>query len=93
MHAVLMPVTIEPAKLEQAQKTLQLEIIPMVTAAPGFISGCWLEPLNGQGISLVVFDTEEQARLTAPPSGASPSPGVTIANVEFRPVATTAAAK
>jgi hypothetical protein len=93
MHAVLMTVTIEPAQLDQAQKTLREEIVPMVSAVPGFVAGYWLEPSDGQGLSLVVFDTEEQARQTAPPPGASPSPGVTIANVEFRPVTATAAAK
>ena len=92
MHAVLMTVTIDPAQLDQVQKTLHAEIIPMVSAAPGFVAGYWLEPSDGQALSLVVFDTEEQARQTAPPAGASPSPGVTIASVEFRPV-TAASAK
>jgi hypothetical protein len=93
MHAVLMTVTIEPARLDQAQKTLREEIVPMVSAAPGFVAGYWLEPSGGEGLSLVVFDTEEQARQTAPHPGASPSSGVTIANVEFRPVTASAAAK
>jgi hypothetical protein len=34
----------------------------------------------------VVFETEDQARQTAPPAGASPAPGVTVDTVEFRPV-------
>jgi hypothetical protein len=93
MHAVLMTVTIEPVELDQAQKTLQEEIIPMVSAAPGFVAGYWLEPSDGQGVSLVMFDTEEQARQTAPPAGVSPTPGVTIASVEFRPVTASAAGK
>ncbi len=90
MHAVLMTVTIDPAGLDQAQKALHEEINPMVSAAPGFIAGYWLDPTDGEGLSLVVFETEEQARQTAPPPGASPTPGVTIANVQFRPVVASA---
>jgi hypothetical protein len=93
MHAVLMTVAIEPAELDQAQKTLQEEIIPMVSAASGFVAGYWLEPANGQGVSLVVFDTEEQARQTAPPAGVSPTPGVTITSVEFPSVTASATAR
>jgi hypothetical protein len=90
MHAVLMTVTIDPAELDQAQKALREEVIPMVSAAAGFVAGYWLDPSDGEGLSLVVFETEEQARQTAPPPGASPTPGVTIANVQFRPVAASA---
>jgi hypothetical protein len=90
MHAVLMTVTIDPAEIDRAQKALREEVIPMVSAAPGFVAGYWLEPTDSQGVSLVVFETEEQARQTAPPAGASPTPGVTIASVEFRPVTASA---
>jgi hypothetical protein len=92
MYAVLMTVTIDPTHLDQAQKTLEEDIVPMVRAAPGFVTGYWLEPSEGQGLSFAVFDTEEHARQTAPPAGVSPSPGVTIASVEFRPVAASASA-
>ena len=85
-----MTVTIEAAEIEGAQKALREEIIPMVSAAPGFVAGYWLEPRDGQGVSLVVFETAEQARQTAPPVGASPTPGVTIAGVDFRAVAASA---
>lgn len=78
--------------LDQAQKTLNDEIIPMVSAAPGFVTGYWLEPTDGLGVSFAVFDTEEHAHQTAPPAGVSPTPGVTIASVEFRPVTASASA-
>ena len=90
MHAVLMTVKIEATEIERAQKALREEIVPMVSAAPGFVAGYWLEPTDGQGVSLVLFETAEQARQTAPPIGASPTPGVTIAGVEFRAVAASA---
>ena len=90
MHAVLVTVEIEAVEIDRAQKALREEIVPMVSAAPGFVAGYWLEPRDGQGVSLVVFDSEEQARQTAPPIGASPTPGVTIASVEFRAVTASA---
>ena len=92
MYAVLMTVTIDTAQLDQAQKTLNEEIVPMVSAAPGFVAGYWLEPADGRGVSFGVFDTEEHARQTAPPAGASPTPAVTIESVEFRPVTASASA-
>ena len=74
MHAALVTVTIEPAQLDQAQQALTEEIVPMVSASPGFVAGYWLEPSDGKGMSLAVFDTEEHARQAAPPAGASPPP-------------------
>jgi hypothetical protein len=90
MHAALVTVTIDPTELDQAQTALREQVIPMVSAAPGFVAGYWLEPADGQGLSLVLFETEEQARQAAPPAGASPTPGVTVAAVEFRLVTASA---
>ncbi len=87
MHAALVTVTIEPSAADAAQSALQTEIIPMVKASPGFIAGYWLEAHGGKAFAFVVYDTEEHARQTAPPKGASPTPGVTVEAVEFRPVA------
>ena len=59
----------------------------MVKASAGFIAGYWLEPKDGKGFSFVVFESEDQARKVAPPVGTSPTAGVTVVTVEFRPVA------
>ena len=50
----------------------------------------WLEPANAQGVSIVLFETEEEARQAAPPVGNWSAPGVTIRDVEFRRVAAVA---
>jgi hypothetical protein len=42
------------------------------------------EATAGQGTSIVVFETEEQARQAAPPVGAAPVPGATIASASAR---------
>ena len=90
MHAAMVTVTIDPTYADQADKALREQVIPMVSAAPGFIAGYWLEPADGRAISLVLFETEEQAHQTAPPLGASPTPGATIGAVEFRLVTASA---
>jgi hypothetical protein len=60
MHAVQVTVTlVDP---EEAQRMLLERIVPMVSQAPGFIAGYWLEPQDGKGASLVLFDSEENAQ-------------------------------
>jgi hypothetical protein len=66
------------------------EILPRVRSASGFIAGYWLEPADGHGFSVVLFETEEQARESAPPVSSWAAPGVTISDVDFRRVAATA---
>lgn len=87
MYAALVTVSIDPAQEDAARANLQSQVVPMVKAAPGFIAGYWLTPADGTGLSCVLFETEAQARQTAPPAGTSPGPGVTVDTVEFREVA------
>jgi hypothetical protein len=86
MHAALVSVNLDPDQIEQARSMLKSDVVPMVKAAPGFVAGYWLEPVDGKGLSVVLFETEAQARESAPLAGASPSPGVTVDTVEFREV-------
>jgi hypothetical protein len=62
----------------------------MVSSASGFVAGYGLEAQNGVGLSVVVFETEEQARETPPPVGPAPAPGATVESVEFRRVVASA---
>lgn len=90
MHAALVTLTIDAAHAPAAANALVNDILPTVRSAPGFVAGYWLEPADGQGFAIVLFETEEQARRTAPPATSWAAPGVTINGVEFRRVATTA---
>ena len=90
MHAVLVTLTIDPDQAPAAANALVNDILPAVRSAPGFVAGYWLEPADGQGFSIVLFETEEQARQTAPPASSWAAPGVTIDGVEVRRVAATA---
>ena len=60
MHAALVTLTIDPDQAPAAASALVNEILPAVRSAPGFVAGYWLEPADGQGFSIVLFESEEQ---------------------------------
>jgi len=90
MHAALVSLTVDPQHAPAAAQALMNDILPRVRSAPGFVAGYWLEPADAQGFSMVVFETEEQARAAMPPVSSWTAPGITITGVEFRGVAATA---
>ena len=90
MHATLVRLTIDPEQAPAAAEALMSNIVPRLRSAAGFVAGYWLEPVDGQGFSIVLFETEEQAREAAPPDNGWAAPGVDITGVEFRRVAATA---
>jgi hypothetical protein len=89
VHAALVTLTIDPQQAPAAASALVNNILPTVRSAPGFVAGYWLEPADGQGFSIVLCETEEQARQTVPPVSSWDAPGVMIKGVEFRRVAAT----
>jgi hypothetical protein len=90
MHAALVTLTIDPDHAPAAADALTRDILPAIRSAPGFVAGYWLEPVDGRGFSFVVFDTEEQARRSAPPDSNWAAPGVSVDEVDFRRVAASA---
>ena len=84
MYAVVATVDITDG--DTATKGLAEQVIPMVKQAPGFVGGYWVRLDEGHGESMVVFETEEQARAGAPEVGGG-SPGVTFTSVKFGEVA------
>jgi hypothetical protein len=90
MHAALVSLTIDPDQAPAAADALTHDLLPRIRAAPGFVAGYWLEPADGQGFSFVVFETEEQARQSAPPASSWAAPVVSINEVDFRRVAASA---
>jgi hypothetical protein len=87
MHAALITVTIDPARAPAAAAALMSDILPGITAAAGFTAGHFLEPDDGQGLSILLFDTEEHARQAAAMMAGWPAPRVTIDQVEIRRIA------
>ena len=90
MYAALVSLTIDPDQAPAAANALTRDILPTVRSASGFVAGYWLEPVDGRGFSFVVFETEEEARRSAPPTGDWAAPGVSINEVDVRRVAASA---
>ena len=89
MHAALIHLTIDPALAPTAAAVFASEILPRVKAAPGFVAGYWLDPVDGQGFGFLLFETKEQALAAIPPATTWSAPGVTILRAEVRRVAVT----
>lgn len=87
MHAALISLTIEPEHAPAAAGALMNDILPKITSAPGFVAGYWLEPAEGQGQSILMFETEEQARDASRLTTEGDVPGITINSVDIRRVA------
>jgi hypothetical protein len=85
MHAVVARVTVQ--NVEMAQKLLQDEVVPRARQSPGFVAGYWTRS-DGQGLSMIVFESEENARQAADAVQANMPPGdvVTLDGVEVREV-------
>ncbi len=83
MHAVVATVTItDPQEARAALTTMRLDIVPR---APGFVSACWLEPVDGIGMSVIIFQTKEQA-IQAAAYPLPTLPGVAPRTLEIREV-------
>ena len=84
MHAVVVDVTISDR--QASEQALRERVVPQVSQAPGFVAGFWLEPIDGKGHSVVLFESEEIARQMAEQVGANAPTTVTIDNVQVRAV-------
>jgi hypothetical protein len=92
MHAVLLEVDLSGTEREEGLKNLRGTVVPMVKQAPGFQSGTWLDRFADKGLSVVVFEGEENAQAMAAmlAVGSSPSPSVTVERCEVREVVASA---
>jgi hypothetical protein len=87
MHAVVVRVTVN--NLEGAEQTLQTEVVPRTSSAPGFQAGYWTRDGNS-GLSMAIFDTEENARAVAERIPGTVPEDVTLEGVEVREVVASA---
>ena len=86
MYAVVQTVSI--SNYDRARKLLHDEVLPTVREIPGFVTGHWLAPVDGIGMSVVVFETEAEARSLADQvtPGQQLNDYVTVRSVEVREV-------
>jgi len=91
MYAVLIEVNADESHVEAARRYLPKVAAPTAREA-GAKGGYWLAPQNGRGLSVVVFDTEDEARATAShfevgkPADPTGEVGVIVKTVEVREV-------
>ncbi len=89
MYANIVEVEVDPAA-DPKRRALYEVVIPRVKQLPGVISGHWFEPVEGKGLSVVTFGTEDDAKQALERMGlkigSSPGPGVTVQRVDTREV-------
>ena len=91
MHAVVVRVRV--VDVEQAQQRLESDIVPQTSRAPGFKAGYWTRSSEGgeaNGLSMLVFDSEENAREAADRLRGQVPETVTLESVEIREVVASA---
>lgn len=62
MFAVMGIWTTDESRRDEQERGLRDEVIPIVTAQPGFVAGYWMrDPETGKGYTAVVLDSEAAA--------------------------------
>ena len=62
MHAMVVHMSIDPARAEVVSRHLREDIVSWARQQPGFVSGQWLlDPGSKQGLGVVVFSSAEAA--------------------------------
>jgi hypothetical protein len=83
VYAVVATVNVEDP--QRARAELDSQRVALVPRAPGFVCAYWLEPIDGTGMSVIVFDSREHAEAAAE-YPLPPLPGVTLLTREVREV-------
>jgi hypothetical protein len=86
VHAAIVRANVPAGVNETRIKNLNEQIVPMISAAPGFVAGYWCDAIDDKAMAIVVFADEASAKSAAPPVGTDMGAGVTIESVEFRAV-------
>jgi hypothetical protein len=80
MHAHVVHVDIHD--VDEAAKGVADTVIPNLKKAPGFVGAYFVALDDAHGLSVAVFETEEQAKAAAPPEDGTGA-GVTMTKVEI----------
>ena len=81
MFATVVHVSIQDQA--KAQRGLEEEVIPMLKGASGFVCAYFVALDDSHGVSVAVFDSEEQARAAAPSADGPGMAGITVDTVQF----------
>jgi len=94
VYALVVRVTIH--NVDRTRDVLNSQVVPQVSAAPGFKSGNWTWATEGgktNGLSMIIFESEENARAAGERVGAIAATApddVTLDGVEVREVVASA---
>ncbi len=83
MHAIVTNVRVQNP--DEARLRLPQAREALVSRAPGIVCGYWLEPIDGIGTSVLVFETKEYAEQAAR-YPVPPMPGVAVLDLTVREV-------
>lgn len=83
MYAVVVRVKIDDDS--NAEARLKEDVVPRVSQAPGFVAGYWTRKEN-EGLSMIVFESEEAARTAEQRVAEGVPDGVTLQGTEVREV-------
>ena len=79
MHMLVITVGIEGDKGDEATAMLHGQVVPDVKATAGFVSGTWARSEDGsRGHSVVLFESEEQAKAALEKALQGPPPGAPV---------------
>ena len=88
MYALFVEVNADESRTDAAREYLNKEVAPRARQA-GAKGGYWLAPSDGRGVSMTVYETEDEAREVAkrfqvgePPPSPGPPEGVTLRTVK-----------
>ena len=89
MHAVVVRVTLKDP--DSARQLLESQVIPRVSGVSGFKAGYWTwDDGHSNGVSMVIFDSEEGAAAAANAVPSMISDAVSLESVEVREVVASA---
>ena len=88
MYANIVFVDVDVSEADPARRGLHEQVIPRVSHTAGFVAGYWLEPVDGKGISVTLWESERAAREAAShvQPASSPKTGVKLDRIETREV-------
>jgi hypothetical protein len=94
MHALVIHVSIDSARIADAEQELNDVVVPMAKQSNGFVSGIWTHSTDGKkGVGIVAFSGEDDAQAAVDQWTSMGMPAgspVTIDSVEVYEVPATA---
>jgi hypothetical protein len=87
VHAVVTKVNV--GSVDAALGALREQVVPRVSQIPGFVAGYWTRQ-GDTGLSMVIFESEDQASGAAEQVPSMLPEGVTLESVEVREVVASA---